>query len=298
MVINSLIYTNGNCVGCNKCIDACPVLTANAVVFNGDEHKVEVIADRCIGCGSCFDSCKHNARSFDDDTERFFADLRRGEKISVLIAPAFIANYPREYKQYLGALKRAGVNRFISVSFGADITTWAYIKYITENKFLGGISQPCPAVVGYIEKYVPQLIPKLVPIHSPMMCAAVYMKKYEKLSDKLAFISPCIAKKNEIEDKNCGGMISYNVTFDHLISYIKQNNLSGEPINDEIEYGMGAVYPMPGGLKENVYWFCGEDMFIRQVEGEAHMYGYLEKYKERVARHQELPFMVDALNCS
>ncbi|MBQ4269601.1 MAG: hypothetical protein IJB97_08145, partial [Clostridia bacterium] len=37
-----------------------------------------------------------------------------------------------------------------------------------------------------------QLIPKLVPIHSPMMCAAVYMKKYEKLSDKLAFISPCI----------------------------------------------------------------------------------------------------------
>ena len=37
-----------------------------------------------------------------------------------------------------------------SVSFGADITTWGYIKYITENNFYGGISQPCPAVVGYI----------------------------------------------------------------------------------------------------------------------------------------------------
>ena len=28
----------------------------------------------------------------------------------------------------------------------------------------------------------------------------IYMKKYMGVSDKLAFISPCIAKKNEIDD--------------------------------------------------------------------------------------------------
>ena len=44
-----------------------------------------------------------------------------------------------------------GAKRIISVSFGADITTWAYINYITKNQFTGGISQPCPAVVNYIE---------------------------------------------------------------------------------------------------------------------------------------------------
>lgn len=172
------------------------------------------------------------------------------------------------------------------------------LSILQSNNFTGGISQPCPAVVGYIEKYIPELIPSLVPIHSPMMCGAIYAKKYMKITDKLAFISPCIAKKNEIDDPNCGGYVSYNVTFDHLMEYVRKHNISGPKVTDEIEYGLGSIYPMPGGLKENVYWFCGEDVFIRQIEGEKHAYEFLEDYKERVLGKKDLPFMVDALNCA
>ena len=297
-VMDALVYTNGNCVGCNKCISACPVLSANHAVEENGKNKIVVDGKACISCGACFDACAHGARSYNDDTERFFEDLKKGEKISLLLAPAFLANYPKEYESVLGGLKQLGVNRIISISFGADITTWGYIKYITEHNFTGGISQPCPAVVGYIEKYIPELIPSLVPIHSPMMCGAIYVKKYMKVTDKLAFISPCIAKKNEIDDPNCGGYISYNVTFDHLMDYVRKNNISGPKVSDEIEYGLGSIYPMPGGLKENVYWFCGEDIFIRQIEGEKHAYEFLEDYKERVLDKKELPFMVDALNCA
>lgn len=216
----------------------------------------------------------------------------------MLWAPAFAANYPNEYKKILGGMKKKGANRIISVSFGADITTWAYIKYITEHNFVGGISQPCPAIVNYIEHNAPELISKLVPVHSPMMCAAIYAKKYLKLPDKLAFISPCIAKRDEINDPNTYGYISYNVTFDHLIKYAKSHDIMAEPAKNEIEYGLGSIYPMPGGLKENVYWFCGEDVFIRQIEGEKHAYHFLEDYKKRVAKGKPLPFMVDALNCA
>ncbi len=297
-VKQGLVHTNENCIGCNKCISVCPVITANKAVERDGKAIIEVNPDNCIGCGACFDACEHNARSFNDDTEEFFAALKRGEKISILLAPAFAANYPNEYKSILGGLKKLGVNRIISVSFGADITTWAYIRYITENNFTGGISQPCPAVVNYIERYIPELIPSLVPVHSPMMCSAIYLKKYMKVDDKLAFISPCIAKKSEISDENNKGYITYNVTFEHLMQYIRKNNIKGEPISDEIEYGLGSIYPMPGGLKENVYWFCGEDLFIRQIEGEKHVYHFLEDYKDRVLGRKELPFMVDALNCS
>lgn len=295
-----LVYTNENCVACNKCISVCPVLGANYAIV--DEHGkaiVKVDGNACIGCGSCFDACKHGARSFNDDTERFFEDLKKGQKITLLLAPAFMANYPDEYEKYLGILKTAGANRIISVSFGADITTWAYLNYITSYKFYGGISQPCPAVVGYIEKYMPKLISKLVPVHSPMMCSAIYAKKYMGINDKLAFISPCIAKKNEIDDPNCGGYISYNVTFEHLVRYIKKNKMTGSALaKDEIEYGLGSVYPMPGGLKENVNWFLGDEVFIRQMEGEKHMYEYLHDYQKRIDDKKELPFMVDALNCA
>lgn len=223
--------------------------------------------------------------------------MKKGEKISILIAPAFRANYPNEYERVLGGLKQLGVNRMINVSFGADITTWGYLNYINQYDFKGGISQPCPAVVGYIERYIPSLIPKLFPVQSPVMCAAIYAKKEMGVTDKLAFISPCIAKKQEIDDPNNGGYISYNVTFDHLMKYIKEHKISGQNCTDEIEYGLGSIYPTPGGLKENVYWFLGESVFIRQIEGEKHMYEYLEKNKNKIAEDKTPYLFIDALNC-
>lgn len=295
-----LVHTNDNCIGCNKCIRACSVVGANiATVDENGNPRIEVDETKCIACGACIDACEHHAREFEDDTERFFEDLAKGEKISILLAPAFIANYPNEYEKMLGALKSKGVNRIISISFGADITTWGYINYVKKHNFVGGISQPCPAVVGYIEKYAPELLPKLFPVHSPMMCGAIYVKKYMKLNDKLAFISPCIAKKIEISDPNTNGYIEYNVTFDHLVKYFKKHNITGGTLaKDEIEYGLGSAYPMPGGLKTNVFWFLGQDLLVRQIEGEKHMYQYLEAHKNEIAAGKGKAFMIDALNCA
>lgn len=294
----SLVYTNDNCIGCNKCISACSCSGANISILENGENKIHIDGSKCVACGACFDACEHQARSYRDDTESFFEDLRKGEQISVLVAPAFKANYPDEYETVLGGLKKLGVNRIISVSFGADITTWGYLNYIDQHKFLGGISQPCPAVVGYIERYLPELLPKLFPVQSPVMCAAIYVHKVLGITDKLAFLSPCIAKKMEIDDPNNKGYISYNITFNHFMRYVRENNVAGPLTSDEIEYGLGSLYPLPGGLKENVYWFLGESVFIRQMEGEKHMYEYLHNNKDRIAQGKTPYLFVDALNCS
>lgn len=295
--MSQLVYTNEKCQGCNRCISVCPVLTANYSVQSEGGQRIEVHSENCIACGACFDVCEHNARDYYDDTEQFFRDLEQGEQISVLLAPAFQANYPEEYASILGGLKDLGVNRIISVSFGADITTWGYINYISEHDLQGGISQPCPAVVNYIEHYAPDLIQKLIPIHSPLLCAAIYAKKYMHITDKLAFISPCMAKKIEITDANTHGYVSYNLTFRHFMEYVRKHHIAGADAADEIEYGLGSVYPTPGGLKENVYWFCGEEAFIRQVEGEKRAYTFLKDYRKRLAKGQKVPFMIDILNC-
>ncbi len=292
-----LVSTNDNCIGCNKCISVCSAMGACVSTVVDGKPRIDVDGDRCIACGACIDACEHNAREYTDDTERFFEDLKKGERISILVAPAFKANYPSEYEKVLGGLKKAGVNRIISISFGADICTWAYLNYISKYNFIGGISQPCPAVVSYIEHYTPELLPKLFPVQSPLMCGAVYCRKELGITDKLAFISPCIAKKLEIDDPNNKGLVQYNVTFNHMMDYIRKHNISGTLASDEIEYGLGSIYPTPGGLKENVYWFLGEDVAIRQIEGEKRMYEWLQKNKERI-RDQKTPFVfIDALNC-
>lgn len=293
----SLVFTNEKCIGCNKCIRVCSCVGANISVIQNGKNRIEVDDKKCIACGACFDICEHHARDFQDDTKQFFDDLRKGTKISVLLAPAFQANYPDSYENILGGLKKAGVNHIISVSFGADITTWGYLNYIKKYDFKGGISQPCPAVVGYIERYLPQMIPKLFPIQSPMMCAAIYAKKYMGISDKLAFISPCIAKKMEIDDPNNKNYVTYNVTFSHLMKYMKENGISGNGCKDEIQYGLGSIYPLPGGLKENVQWFLGDDILVRQMEGEKRMYHYLEQNKNKIENGNVKYLFLDALNC-
>ena len=136
---NSLVYTNDHCQGCNRCISVCPVITANySATTEQDTQRINVHPENCINCGACLKACEHNAREYNDDTEEFFAALKRGEKISLLLAPAFMANYPSEYGSILGGLKKLGVRHIISVSFGADITTWGYLNYVKQNNFVGG----------------------------------------------------------------------------------------------------------------------------------------------------------------
>ena len=94
-----LVKTNENCIGCNRCIRACSCIGANIAVEKERGNIIEVNPDKCIACGACIDACEHDAREYVDDVERFFDDLKRGANISVLIAPAFLANYPGEYEK-------------------------------------------------------------------------------------------------------------------------------------------------------------------------------------------------------
>ena len=226
------------------------------------KNCIDVDGDRCVACGACFDVCEHGAREFRDDTERFFEDLKKGEKISVLLAPAFKANYPDEYGKVLGGLKALGVNHIISVSFGADITTWAYLNYVTKNKFYGGISQPCSAVVGYIERYIPELIPKLFPVQSPMMCTAIYAKKEMGITDKLASQSRDTAgRSNEDQDKimsSVGGIIEGTGRLNDIVQGVDVRTQTLATATQEITASVSMVLDTVNSIK-NKLQMLGEE---------------------------------------
>ncbi|NLW78718.1 MAG: hypothetical protein GXY32_04820 [Ruminococcaceae bacterium] len=293
----SRIFTNDNCVGCNLCISKCPCDEANVARMEDGRNKIHIDPDKCIVCGECIRQCVHNARDFTDDTERFFADLRSGKKIPMIAAPAVRTNFD-DYGRLLGFLRSMGVPVIYDTSFGADITTWAYLRYMTKNNVKGLVSQPCPAIVNYMERYTPDILPKLAPIHSPAMCTAVYMKRVKNIQGPYAFLSPCIAKKDEFADPNTGGLVGYNITYRKLQEYLRRNgiNYHSAPASgfDNEQHGLGAVYPMPGGLKVNVEQYV-DDVWIHQVEGQPHASHFLNEY--RTAGRSGEPFLVDILNC-
>ncbi|HBW34106.1 EAL domain-containing protein [Desulfosporosinus sp. BICA1-9] len=298
MNLEVLITNKELCVGCNKCIAKCPIKANVAFLYNG-ENRVKVDHLKCIHCGACIDVCDHHARDFADDTERFFSDLKRGHKISVIVAPSIRFNVP-QYKRLFGYLKSLEVTRIYDVSLGADITTWAYLKAIEEQKLDSIIAQPCPVIVNYIQKYRPELIKNLAPIHSPMMCTAIYLRKYLNVHDQIAFLSPCIGKIDEISEKNADGLIEYNVTYKKIKNYLINNHIDlykyQEADYDEVGCGIGLAFSRPGGLRENVE-LRTPDAWIRQIEGPERVYKYLDEYSKRMIEHQPLPLIVDILNC-
>lgn len=84
------IYTNDNCIGCNRCISGCPVLGANISVKLGSRGRVYVDGDACIQCGKCLKLCRHGAREYRDDTQRLLDDLRAKKQIRCSLTHRFL----------------------------------------------------------------------------------------------------------------------------------------------------------------------------------------------------------------
>ena len=282
------------CVGCNACIRACPVNNANMSQKIGGKTVITVNDKNCINCGECIKACVHKARYYEDDTNRFFTDLKNGKKITVLVAPAVKIAFGSGWRNVLKAVRQLGADKIYDVSFGADICTYMHLKAVAEKKVGKIISQPCAALTDYILKYKHDLIPYLSPVHSPILCGAIYIKKYCRDSNPLAVLSPCIAKKTEFTDT---GVVEYNVTFAALEKYLKEHNINS--VGEEFEFDglpaySGAIYPMPGGLKECLKLMAPELKVINS-EGVPHVYHDLDMYLE--TPESARPAVFDVLSC-
>lgn len=305
---NNLIFTTDSCVGCNKCIKGCPAIGANTIVDIEEGSRISVDGTKCIHCGSCLKNCTHDARRFTDDFDILLKDLDMGKPIILMIAPSFFATYSNEYPQMLAFLRDMGFRAIYDVSLGANITTWAYIKYMKKTGRNGLISSACPVVVDYIQKYKPSLIDYLMPVMSPAGCLMTYLKEnvYNNTHSseyKYAFLCPCIGKHDEYTSYPNGSKIDYTFTFKTFYSYIKDNNLfDQEEVDtskcDELRIpGVGQLYPVPGGLRSNISAILSGNHYIRQMEGPSRIYKFLDVYDTMVENGDTLPYIIDILNC-
>lgn len=296
----SIINVDKNkCVGCNACVRACPVEDANIAKLDGDGVlRIMIDDEKCIRCGECIRICSHGSRSFNDDIDRFLEDLQAGQEIALIAAPSIKIAFDGNWRHALQWLRNQGIKKIYDVSYGADICTWAHLRYLEAHPDAKVISQPCAAVVNYVLRHKPELIEHMSPIQSPMSCLAIYLKKVLGYRGKIAALSPCIAKIDEFRET---GLIDYNVTMAHMKDYFHQKGVELPKIKiysefefDDYQGLEGAIYPKPGGLMKNLLIHAPE-MEIITSEGPDKLYKDLDLYLEQ--KKEYLPDVFDVLNC-
>ncbi len=284
------------CVNCHACITTCPVKYCN----DGSKSVIQINSDMCIACGSCIAACTHSARVYIDDFSKFIDNIIAGEKIIVITAPAVAVSFPDMYLKLNTWLKQLGVEAVFDVSFGAELTVKSYIEYLKTDSPKTVISQPCPAIVSYIELYQPELIPNLAPVDSPMLHTVKMIKEfYPKYKDyKIAVISPCIAKKREFEDT---GMCDYNIAHLSILGFLDTNNIDlntyVDTNYDNPESERAVLFSSPGGLLKTVErWTTDLTYQSRKIEGVEVIYNYLKGLPEVMEKGMS-PKLIDCLNC-
>ncbi len=146
----------------------------------GDEKKY--IDDIILGnINITTQTVANNFMLFHDLFKDFYAYVQSGQLADIVWIQRRFQNY------YL--IKQAGK---ISALYYKNTNERAYypvlfkkICFYCQTGRTCLISQPCPAIVNYIEHYQPELISQLMPIQSPMICEAIYLKKYQHVAEEL-----------------------------------------------------------------------------------------------------------------
>ena len=299
---NGIIYTNENCIGCNKCISNCSLMGANVSVVKNGKVRIEIDSRKCNDCGRCINICVHHARDFRDDTDKFFNDLKNGEKISVILEPSFYAIYGDQAPGIIGCLRKLGVDKIYEGSYGREICAYLTVKYLKEAKNLPVdercfISNACPAMIAVVQKYHPFLIKKLMPIQPPAICTAIYAHKYLGDENKIACIGTCVAIKDEVDSENTNGVLSYNVTLSHLMKQLEGYNFEDYAHLSEIDLkgnGFGDIVSVGGEFSDIISYFFPHSETVLSLKGFAgdnmkSLYMSLdEKYKENQPLFSEI----------
>lgn len=229
-----------NCQNCYKCIRHCPV---KSIKFQS--NQAHIVHDECVLCGQCFVVCPQNAKEIRNDIPRAMNLLKENAKVTVSLAPSFVANYPgATIETMTAALKKLGFYAVEETALGATVVKTQYEKLIAAHTQNVIISTCCHSVNTMIQKYFPEALPYLAQVLSPMQAHCKMIKEKDP-EMKTVFIGPCIAKKAECDETD---FVDCALTFEELSMWLKQNIITVDAGEEHTDESRARLFPTTGGI--------------------------------------------------
>lgn len=233
------------CIGCTRCMRACPTEAIRII-----DDKANLIKDRCIYCGNCIINCHKNAYKVYSDS---FANLNKFA-VNVVILPLAVYGMV-ESKEELGGIYKNllnyGFDEVFELSGICQLLSEKIINYIsTENKPY--VLTHCPTIVRLIQLKYPSLMEHLLPFDYPFEIAAKLLRKmmsekYNISSEKIgiSYLSECLSNfiviKEELEQKqsNIDNVFLFN---DLMKNAIEKTKLNVKISKSGVQFAQVGVY--------------------------------------------------------
>ena len=250
------------CINCGACSNTC-INTVNIRYKN--PHK-----PICINCGQCILTCPTGALVPKYDYNKVLELIADKTKtVVVMTSPAVRVSLgdafglkPGEFVEgkMITALKKLGFKYVVDTTFGADLTSMEEAAELQEriknDDVLPMFTSCCPSWVKYAAIYHSELIPNLSTCKTPIGMQATYLKKFfskeKRIKSKdlvIVALTPCTAKKYEIENSHC----DYVITTSELALAIRENNIDFKNLSDSKFDSLngsssGIIYGKSGGV--------------------------------------------------
>lgn len=228
-------YSKEKCNNCYKCIRAC---SPKAISIY--EDRADIVEDLCISCGECYVVCDQNALYIKNNAYEIKKAIVSNKKVVASLSASFPGVFSDNAGKIVKALKILGFDIVEEVAIGGDMVVRAYEEYIQHSDKENLITTNCPSTNYLIEKYYPELCKYMIPIVSPMIAHGKYLKRKYGQDAHVVYIGPCIAKKEEANERQYEGIVDSVLTYVELEQWIREEGINLSELSIEEFDGIGS----------------------------------------------------------
>lgn len=286
------LITRGSaeCAQCWSCVRHCPARALRVV-----DSRAEVIEERCVKCGACVLECPGDGHRVRSDLDQVRDLLSSDVPVVAMLATEYVAAlHPMSPADVEQALDGLGFIAMETTALGEEMVAAAYETLLPGDNIWPWLRSTCPVAVDWVRKFHPQLTEALVPVVPPYIAQARLVQRIYPTDVAVVYVSPCWARKDEINTPEYVGEISVAIGFDELKDLLADAPAAppaGRALRrPQAIKQLSATDGFPRRTLEQTHRADRHVMAVRGLEE-------LDKVLEAITRGEICPGIVDMLSC-